>query len=187
MSSLIVVRSYIVGDIFGVKIDTNDNIKISDIFKKNQSYINTALSLPSMRFLCDFTQKCKDYNINYSCANILSSYILQDIDYKYEVCILNYINNLIYYSVYNGRVKTLIYNGSLDKFGEIHTKEYMKNMQGKMVRFEYSGGTSSGKRIVMVEKIGYYNFAGKDLTKPANDNYRCFSFNKIIGNIEVLN
>lgn len=120
---------------------------------------------------------------------------------KYLVIMYNNgVNNVQYYnSVVFGRVGTTTFNGSFNSFKEsINPISKFTNLKEKLLRFKYTGGTTTGVRIIRLEeataKGGDILLKGVDMAhaldpkaSSKDKGYRSYLVSKIDGQIDVLN
>jgi len=100
------------------------------------------------------------------------------------------------YSAYSGRRSTTYFSGSIVGLMDWAEKagNGLANLNKKVVRFKYSGGTHPNKtRLVRVDEVkknndGSWFIGGHDLEKDSlTSAYRHYNGDKIVGEIEVLN
>lgn len=82
-----------------------------------------------------------------------------------------------------------LYSGLASLFQSSLISSSLKNLPGKVIRFDYSGGTENGLRLVKVESVensrnGYSLIRGVDVVK-GDTAIRCYRSDKINGKIEV--
>lgn len=91
-------------------------------------------------------------------------------------------NKVAYYVVKNGFPEKASYIGNIQ---HLPTTQFT-NLDNKIVRFYYNGGSLVGNRIVRVNKVENGVLKGVDLLADDDDNFRYYSTSKIKGELKVL-